>query len=72
MNANVIHEVMNETEAGQLIFPEVIRRLSEVGVESYFVDLATGSETFYGVDGTSRVEAMKLPRAACRRELRRF
>jgi hypothetical protein len=35
-----------ETQAGELIFPEVVRRLLEVGVESYFCDLATGAETF--------------------------
>jgi hypothetical protein len=44
---SVIHRVLTETQAGKLIFPEVVRRLSEVGVESYFCDLATGVETLY-------------------------
>jgi hypothetical protein len=37
MNLNVIHEVLAESQAGKLIFPEVVRRLLEVGVESYFL-----------------------------------
>ena len=40
MNIQAMHAVMAETQAGQLIFPEVVRRLLEVGVESYFCDAA--------------------------------
>ncbi len=58
---NVIEEVLSETQAGKLIFPEVVRRLSEAGVESYFVDFATGNETFYMADGRSQVERLTLP-----------
>jgi uncharacterized protein YbcV (DUF1398 family) len=57
-----MHEVMVETQAGQLIFPEVVRKLTGAGVESYFVDLATGNETFYTTDGQTHVEQMTLPR----------
>ena len=60
MNTKVMHEVMTETQAGELIFPEVVRRLIGIGVESYFVDLATGNETFYMSDGTTHREAMTL------------
>ncbi len=63
MNTNVIHEVLAESQAGKLIFPEVVRRLLEVGVESYFCDLASGQETFYLTDGTTHIETMTLPRA---------
>lgn len=62
MNTKVIHEVLAESEAGKLIFPEVVRRLLEAGVESYFCDLATGQETFYLRDGQTHVEKMTLPR----------
>jgi hypothetical protein len=55
------HEVLVETQAGKLIFPEVVRRLLEVGVESYFCDLATGAETFYMSNGTTHAEMMILP-----------
>lgn len=40
MNTEVIHAVITETQADQLVFPEVVRRLLEVGVESYCCDLA--------------------------------
>jgi len=58
---NVIDEVLTETQAGKLIFPEVVRRLLQVGVESYFVDLAIGNETFYMSDGKTHVKSMTLP-----------
>jgi uncharacterized protein YbcV (DUF1398 family) len=61
MNTSVMHDVMTETQAGKQIFPEVVRRLTEVGVESYFVDLATGTETLYTTDGQSHTAKMTLP-----------
>jgi uncharacterized protein YbcV (DUF1398 family) len=61
VNTNVMHEVLAETQTGKLIFPEVVRRLLEVGVESYFCDLATGAETFYLSGGETHVEKMVLP-----------
>jgi uncharacterized protein YbcV (DUF1398 family) len=61
MNTTIIHQVIAESQSGKLIFPEVVRRLSEVGVESYLCDLATGAETFYMTDGTTRTEKMTLP-----------
>jgi uncharacterized protein YbcV (DUF1398 family) len=61
MNTEVIHQVMVETQAGQLIFPEVVRRLMEVGVESYFCDLAVGQETFYMANAETFSEKMTLP-----------
>jgi uncharacterized protein YbcV (DUF1398 family) len=61
VKTNVIHEVLAETQAGKLIFPEVVRRLLEVGVESYFCDLATGAETFYMINGKTQVVKMILP-----------
>jgi uncharacterized protein YbcV (DUF1398 family) len=69
MNLNVIHEVLAESQAGKLIFPEVVRRLLEVGVESYFCDLANGVETFYMNDGKTHAEKMVLPLTAVAAEL---
>jgi len=60
MSTSVIHQVMAETQAGNLIFPEVVRRLSEIGVESYRVDFVSGSERFYFADGRTQTEAMTL------------
>jgi uncharacterized protein YbcV (DUF1398 family) len=62
MNTAVMHEVMTETQAGRMTFPEVVRRLSEVGVESYFVDFATGKETLYMSSGETYIAAMNLQR----------
>ena len=61
MNSNVMHDVLAESQAGRLTFPEVVRRLLEAGVESYFCDLATGQETFYLHDGKTHVEKTTLP-----------
>jgi uncharacterized protein YbcV (DUF1398 family) len=60
MNTDVIQQVMAESQAGKLVFPEVVRRLMEVDVESYFCDLAAGTETFYTTSGQTRVEKMTL------------
>jgi uncharacterized protein YbcV (DUF1398 family) len=61
MNITVIDEVLAESQAGKLVFPEVVRRLMEVGVESYFCDLARGEEIFYLADGETHREKMVLP-----------
>lgn len=58
---NVIHEVMAESQAGKLIFPEVVRRLLDAGVESYFMDLAKAEESFYMMNGKTSVEKMQIP-----------
>jgi uncharacterized protein YbcV (DUF1398 family) len=60
MNMTVIHEVLAESQAGKLVFPEVVRRLLEAGVESYFCDLAAGREIFYMSDGKTHTETMTL------------
>ena len=61
MNTTVIHDVLAESQAGKLVFPEVVRRLMEVGVESYFCDLVRGEEIFYSPDGHTHREKMVLP-----------
>ena len=61
MNTTVIYEVLAESQAGKLVFPEVVRRLMDVGVESYFCDLARGEEIFYSRDGKTHREKMVLP-----------
>ena len=43
-----------------MIFPEVVRRLANVGVESYFVDFANGRESFYASNGEKYAEKMSL------------
>jgi uncharacterized protein YbcV (DUF1398 family) len=63
VNTSVVHQVLAESQAGQLIFPEVVRQLLEAGVESYFCDLARGEEIFYARDGKTHREKMTLPLA---------
>jgi uncharacterized protein YbcV (DUF1398 family) len=63
VSTDVIQAVMAETQAGKLVFSEVVRRLLEIGVESYFCDLAAGTETFYMRDGQTHAEKMTLPMA---------
>ena len=58
LSRGALHKVLTESQAGRLIFSEVVRRLLEVGVESYFCDLATGEETFYMSDGGTHCERM--------------
>ncbi len=61
MNQSEIHAVMLETEAGQLSFPHVVRRLLAAGVESYFVDFAAGAKHCYLAEGGVHSDAMTLP-----------
>lgn len=63
MNAEAIHEVMEQSQAGKLTFPEVVRRLLDAGVESYLCDLAIRQETFYMRDLKTHVQKMTLPTA---------
>lgn len=68
MRTSIIHEVLAESQAGKLIFPEVVRKLLEAGVESYFCDLAAGKEIFYMSDGETHEEGMTLARRAIAEE----
>jgi uncharacterized protein YbcV (DUF1398 family) len=61
MNTQAIHAVMIESQAGKLRFPEVVGRMVNAGVESYFVDFARGEETVYSTNGESHTETMVLP-----------
>jgi uncharacterized protein YbcV (DUF1398 family) len=60
MDIALIQDVMSKTQAGEMIFPQVIGALSESGVESYFCDLIAGRETFYGRDGVTHTAPMSL------------
>src|SRR5271154_3855128 len=62
MNTQAMHDVLAESQAGKLIFPEVVRRLLEVGVESYLCDFATMQDILYLQDGQTHTEKMSLPK----------
>jgi uncharacterized protein YbcV (DUF1398 family) len=51
MNTKIISETSRMTQAGDITFPEVVRALSEDGVEFYHVDYLGLRKTFYGADG---------------------
>src|ERR1700722_10864870 len=58
MNTAIMHDTLAASEAGQLTFPNVVKALTEVGVESYLIDLASGSATYYMPDGETYSESL--------------
>jgi uncharacterized protein YbcV (DUF1398 family) len=60
MSTQALYEVSIETQEGRMTFPQVVCRLMEIGVESYFVDLATGRKTYYLAEGRTQTEPMIL------------
>jgi uncharacterized protein YbcV (DUF1398 family) len=60
MSKQVIHEMAIATQQGKLTFPQVVKGLLEVGVESYLVDFAAKQKTHYLTDGTAHAVPMIL------------
>jgi len=60
MSRQAIQEVATATQQGKMTFPQVVQRLLEAGVESYFVDFATAQKTHYLKDGTAHTVPMIL------------
>jgi uncharacterized protein YbcV (DUF1398 family) len=60
MSRQIIHELATATEQGKMTFPQVVKGLLEVGVESYFVDFAARQKTHYLGDGTTETILMIL------------
>jgi catechol 2,3-dioxygenase-like lactoylglutathione lyase family enzyme len=58
----VIEECKALSLAGKVPFPEVARRLSEVGVERYHIDLTRDESTYYLSGGESHVLATGGPK----------
>lgn len=56
MSIQAIHETFVASQAGLLVFPEVVRRLLDAGVESYFADLAASRHTIYLQNGSTHTE----------------
>jgi uncharacterized protein YbcV (DUF1398 family) len=58
MNAHVntiVTECTQASDAGTMTFPQVVGRLMEVGVESYYVDLRRSNKIYYMPDGESYI-----------------
>jgi uncharacterized protein YbcV (DUF1398 family) len=60
MSKQVIRELAIATQQGNLTFPQVVKGLLEVGVESYLVDFAAKQKTHYLADGTTYAVPMIL------------
>jgi uncharacterized protein YbcV (DUF1398 family) len=58
MSKQVFHEIAIATQQGKMTFPQVVKGLLEVGVESYSVDFATKEKTHYLSDGTTHTVTM--------------
>jgi uncharacterized protein YbcV (DUF1398 family) len=60
MSKQIIHELAIATQQVKMTFPQVVKGLLEVGVESYLVDFAAKQKTHYLTDGTTHAESMIL------------
>jgi len=60
MSKQIIHELALATQQGRMTFPQGVKRLLEVGVESYLVDFASKQKTHYLADGTAHTIPMIL------------
>jgi uncharacterized protein YbcV (DUF1398 family) len=60
MSEQVIQQLATATQQGEMIFPQVVKGLLEVGVESYLVNFATRQMTHFLVDGSTHTVAMVL------------
>jgi uncharacterized protein YbcV (DUF1398 family) len=58
MNTELMHDTLAKSVAGTIGFPEVVRALTEAGVESYRADLVRLEGVFYMPDGRTHVETM--------------
>jgi uncharacterized protein YbcV (DUF1398 family) len=60
MNTEAMHMTTEGSEAGKLRFPEVVKALCDVGVESYHSDLISGVKTFYMPNGETYEERLAM------------
>lgn len=56
MNYEVVKECTELSEKEKILFPDVIARLNEAGVELYYADLLNATKTYY-----SKNEAFSVP-----------
>jgi uncharacterized protein YbcV (DUF1398 family) len=57
----VMHECARLSDNGKYTFPEVVRKLTQVGVERYHTDLCIQEHVYYMPNGETHVEPMDLP-----------
>jgi uncharacterized protein YbcV (DUF1398 family) len=54
----VMQECSTRSHAGTIPFPEVVRKLTEAGVESYHADLYCGERTYYMPNAESHLDVV--------------
>jgi uncharacterized protein YbcV (DUF1398 family) len=60
----IAEECARGSDEGRLPFPQVVRKLTEAGVERYLADLQRAEKTFYTPDGKSCLVATAAVEAA--------
>ena len=60
ISKQLIHELALAAEHGEKTFPDIVKRLIEVGVESYLVDFASRQKIYYQTDGITHTLSMIL------------
>ena len=60
MKTEIIHEACRQSITNNLPFPEVVKRLTQADVESYYADLGQLQKTYYGSDGEICVSRMVM------------
>lgn len=60
INTDAVREVLAQSHAGKLIFPEVVGRMLAAGVESYFVDLPRAQSIVYLIDGATLTDKIDI------------
>jgi uncharacterized protein YbcV (DUF1398 family) len=60
MSKQIIQQLAIATQQGRMTFPQVVKGLLEIGVESYLVDFAAKQKTHYLADGTTHPVPMIL------------
>jgi uncharacterized protein YbcV (DUF1398 family) len=53
-------ECCRQSVAGNITFPEVVKKLTSAGVESYYADLALRQKTYYMPDGETHIESFGI------------
>lgn len=59
MNIEVLKQCTHLTDKDNVPFPEVVRRLHEAGVESYYADLLGSTRTYYGKNTAYTVNCLE-------------
>lgn len=60
INTDAVREVLAQSHAGKLIFPEVVGRMLAAGVESYFIDLPRAQSIVYLIDGATLTDKIDI------------